>query len=146
MVTPAEDRPPISHDVHTEELPALPLRDSSIPAERWIEAPAELRSLGADLGIPLVTYKRRIGRFLLWRAGPASGAHARYLALAADDLTERYPFRLYPDGAGEGPAPDGATHTRFRTWKEALLAASPQARPGNARGDGPGRPEGDRHH
>jgi len=124
MPTPAEARPPVEHDVHTGELPATPQRDALIPAERWVEAPPELRRLGADLGIDLVAYKRRIGRFLLWRAGPAAKADARYMALAADDLAITYTFRLYPDGSGKGLGPDGATHGRFRTWKEALRDAS----------------------
>ena len=123
MATPPEDRPPVTVDYHTDDLPALPQRDSLIPAERWVEAPPELRELGADFGVSLVGYKRRLGRFLLWRAGPASRADARYMALAADDLAERYTFRLRPDGSGEGVGVDGRTHRRFRTWKEALLDA-----------------------
>lgn len=124
MATPAEDRPPIARDVHTAELPPLPQRDFLIPATRWIEAPPELSTLGDDLGIELVAYKRRIGRFLLWRAGPAVKAHARYMALAADDLAERYTFELVPDGSGQGVGADGVTHARFRTWKESLRDAS----------------------
>jgi len=119
--TPAEARTPTDHDWHTDELPATPQRDFLIPAPRWLEAPGELRTLGADLGIDLVAYKRRIGRYLLWRAGPASGADARYMAIASDDLDERYTFRLFPDGSGEGAGPDGRPQTRFRAWKEALL-------------------------
>jgi hypothetical protein len=42
------------------------------------------------------------------------------MAIAADDLTRTFVFRLFADGSGEGMAPDGTTHTRFRTWKEAL--------------------------
>lgn len=121
---PAEDRPPIEHDVHTAELPPLPQRDYLIPAPRWVEAPDALLELGADIGVALVAYKRRIGRFLLWRAGPARGADARYMAIDAEDLERRYEFRLHPDGRGEGTGPDGVAHSRFRTWKEALLAAS----------------------
>jgi len=121
MATSPEDRPPVAVDYHTEDLPALPQRDYLIPAERWVEAPRELRELGADFGVSLVAYKRRLGRFLLWRAGPASRADACYMALAADDLDERYRFRLGPDGSGEGVGADGRTHERFRTWKEALL-------------------------
>lgn len=124
MPTPTEARPPIGHDVHTDELPATPRRDTMIPADRWVEAPPELRQLGRDLGVDLVAYLRRIGRYLLWRAGPATGAEARYMALAADDLTERWTFRLHADGTGEGTGPDGATHHRFRSWKEALRDAS----------------------
>ena len=120
----AEDRPPVAVDYHTADLPATPQRDYLIPATRWVEAPAELRALGADLGIDLVAYKRRIGRYLLWRAGPARGADARYMAIAADDLAEQYTFRLFPDGRGEGAGPDGVAVTRFRAWKEALRDGS----------------------
>jgi hypothetical protein len=124
MATAPEDRPPVTTDYHTEDLPPLPQRDYLIPAERWVEAPTELRELGADFGVALVAYKRRIGRYLLWRAGPASGADTRYMALAADNPDERYTFRLWPDGRGEGVGPDEQTHARFRTWKEALRDAS----------------------
>lgn len=120
MPRPAEARPPTERDWHTAELPATPQRDFLIPAERWVEAPEALRRLGDDLGIDLVAYKRRIGRWLLWRAGPASGADARYAAIDADDPSSLHTFRLYPDGTGEGVGPDGKHHTRFRTWKEAL--------------------------
>jgi hypothetical protein len=123
MATPAEARTPVTRDYRTDELPALPQRDYLIPAERWVDAPVELRELGADIGVPLVAYKRRIGRFLLWRAGPATGADARYMAIDADDLSRRYTFRLFPDGVGEGIGADGATHERFRTWKESLRDA-----------------------
>ncbi|HEY3723951.1 MAG TPA: hypothetical protein VGN59_11405 [Acidimicrobiia bacterium] len=123
MPTPAEARPAITHDLHTGDLPDLPQRDFLIPATRWLEAPAELRALGADIGVGLVAYKRRIGRFLLWRAGPARRADARYMAVAADDLEERYEFRLLPDGSGTGLGADGVTHVRLRTWKESLRDA-----------------------
>jgi hypothetical protein len=56
----------------------------------------------------------------LWRAGPATHADARYLAVAADDLATQFSFRLYPDGTGDGVGPSGARHQRFRTWKEDL--------------------------
>ena len=120
--TPAEARTPTDRDWHTAELPPLPQRDFLIPATRWVEAPAALRTLGADVGVELVAYKRRIGRFLLWRAGPACRADARYMAIAADDLDVRYTFRLSADGTGDGLGPDGP-HTRFRSWKEALRDA-----------------------
>jgi hypothetical protein len=121
--TPAEARPPTDHDWHTADLPATPQRDFLIPATRWIEAPTALLELGADLGIELVAYKRRIGRFLLWRAGPASGADARYMVVDAGHLETRYTFRLFPDGSGEGIGPDGRSHTRFRAWKESIRDA-----------------------
>ncbi len=118
--TPAEQRPPTDRAWHTGELPATPQRDFLIPATHWVEAPAALRELGADLGVALVAYKRRIHRYLLWRAGPARGADARYMAIAADDLDRWFTFRLFPDGSGDGLGPDGVRHTRFRTWKESL--------------------------
>jgi hypothetical protein len=123
MAVPAERRPPTTRDWHTDELPPTPQRDFLIPAERWVEAPPDLSRLGADFGEPLVAYKRRIGRFLLWRAGPASGGDARYAAIAADEPTTQYTFRLEPDGTGAGVGPDGRRHDRFRSWKESLRDA-----------------------
>lgn len=120
----AEDRPVDNTVVHTEDLPPTPQRDRSIPVTAWAEAPSELRLLGADIGDPMVRYVRRIGRWLLWRAGPAVGADARYMAIAADDLGDQWTYRLQPDGTGEGAGPDGGVHTRFRTWKEALRDAT----------------------
>jgi hypothetical protein len=127
MATPAEARAPTTRDWHTAELPPTPQRDFLIPAERWVEAPPELRALGADLGIDLVAYKRRIGSWLLWRAGPAVKADARYMAIDSNDLTRSFTFRLFPDGKGEGSGPDGAEHSRFRSWKEALRDARPES-------------------
>jgi len=118
-----DERPEDDTPVHTADLPATPQRDRNIPARAWIEAPDVLKGLGDDIGGPEAEYKRRIGRWLLWRAGPASGADARYLAVEVDDLDTTYAFRLYPDGRGEGPGPDGRTHDRFREWKEALRDA-----------------------
>jgi hypothetical protein len=119
MTVPA-DRPLVETDHHTEDLPELPQRDRTIPAERWIEAPPELLTLGADIGEPPVIYKRRINGWLLWRAGPPSKGDSRYMALAVNDLGRRFTFRLFPDGTGTGKGPDGVVHSRFRTWKEAL--------------------------
>jgi hypothetical protein len=124
-VTVPEDRPLVDTDHHTEDLPATPQRDRTIPADRWLEAPPELLSLGADIGEPVVAYKRRIGGWLLWRAGPAAKGNARYMALAAEDPSQQWTFRLFPDGSGQGAGPDGAVHTRFRAWKEALRDTPP---------------------
>ena len=117
----AEDRPVDDTPVSTVDLPPTPTRDRTIPASAWVEAPDELRRLGSDLGHDLVAYKRRIGPWLLWRAGPANKGDARYMALRADDLSVRHTFRLFPDGSGEGAGPSGEQHTRFRTWKQDLL-------------------------
>jgi hypothetical protein len=119
-----DERPYDDTPLHTTDLPATPVRDRNIAASAWIEAPAELLALGADLpGTPVADYKRRIGPWLLWRAGPASGADARYWVARADDLTVSYTFRLDPSGDGTGVGPSGATHTRFRAWKEDLRDA-----------------------
>jgi len=120
---PADERPVDPTPVHTPDLPPTPVRDRNIPADAWVEAPTELRRLGDDIDQLLVAYKRRIGPWLLWRAGPASRADARYMAVHADDLAHRFTFRLYPDGTGDGLGPDGRRHTRFREWKEALRDA-----------------------
>ncbi|MDQ1567386.1 MAG: hypothetical protein QOF96_2266 [Actinomycetota bacterium] len=120
LVSVPEDRPLVEVDHHTADLPELPQRDRTIPAERWVEAPSELHALGADIGDPVVIYKRRIGGWLLWRAGPPNKGDTRYMALSAADPGRQFTFRLFPDGSGTGEGPDGVVHTRFRTWKEAL--------------------------
>ena len=38
----------------------------------------------------------------------------------ADDPDRILTFRLHPDGSGSGVGPHGATHHRFRSWKQAL--------------------------
>jgi hypothetical protein len=123
-VLPHEQRPLDHTPVHTADLPDTPQRDRTIPCTAWIEAPASLRKLGDDLGggqPPSVPgFLRRIGPWLLWRAGPARGAHATYWAALADELDSRYTFHLFPDGTGKGLGPSGETHIRFRTWKEDL--------------------------
>jgi hypothetical protein len=120
VVSIPDDRPLVTNDHHTADLPPTPQRDRTIPADRWLEAPPELLGLGADINEPVAAYKRRIGRWLLWRAGPPSHGDARYMAIDADDLARQYTFRLFPDGSGEGKGPDDAVHTRFRAWKESL--------------------------
>lgn len=117
---PADERPIDPTPVHTEDLPPTPIRDRNIPASAWVEAPEVLLQSGDDIGNPVIAYKRRIGRWLLWRAGPAAKANARYVAIAADDLAQHYLFRLFPDGTGEGLGPSGDTHARFREWKKDL--------------------------
>jgi hypothetical protein len=117
---PVDDTP-----VHTADLPPTPQRDRTIVATAWVEAPPELVHLGDDIGETRVDYKRRIGDWLLWRAGPAQKANARYMAVALDDLGRQHTFRLFADGTGEGTGPSGANHTRFRTWKEDLRDHQP---------------------
>ena len=119
MTMPAEDRPLIDHMVHTHELPPLPQRESRIIASQWIEAPSEIMTLGVDLQADS-GYLRGIGRYLLWRAGPAVRARARYAAVDSTDLERIWTFELDAEGNGEGLGPDGIIHSRFRTWKESL--------------------------
>jgi hypothetical protein len=121
---PADERPIDPTPVHTADLPATPIRDRNIPAEAWVEAPDTLLRLGDDIGGPDITYKRRIGPWLLWRAGPAVKADARYWVGHIDDLDRQFTFRLFPDGTGSGVGPSGTEHQRFRTWKEDLRDAT----------------------
>lgn len=117
-----DERPVDDTSVHTADLPPTPVRDRTIPATAWLEAPAELLALGDDLpGRPVAEYKRRIGAWLLWRAGPASGGDARYLACRADDTGVQCTLRLSADGSASGVGPTGTLHDRFRSWKEDLL-------------------------
>jgi hypothetical protein len=116
-----DERPLDATPVHTDELPATPTRDRNIPATAWVEAPDSLLTLGDDLpGRPVAEYKRRIGPWLLWRAGPAKGADARYWAAPAERLDDTVTLRLFPDGSADGIGPTGEHHTRFRAWKEDL--------------------------
>lgn len=119
---PADERPYDDTPIHTADLPPTPVRDRNISAQAWIEAPASVREAGADIGGVRVAYKRRIGGWLLWRAGPARGGEARYVAVAAADLGSHHEFRLHADGRGEGVGPSGTVHDRFRAWKQDLLA------------------------
>lgn len=117
---PADERPWDDSPVSTVELPDTPRRDANIPADAWIEAPEYLLAAGHDIGAGRAAYKRRIGRWLLWRAGPARGADARYVAIDADDLARHFEFRQFPDSTGTGVGPSGATHARFGPWKRDL--------------------------
>lgn len=117
---PVHERPFVTDRYDTGDLPPTPQRSYRIPASGWRQAPTELLELGDELAEP-VEYKRRIGRFLLWRAGPPIG-ESWYLAVS-DDLAESFRFRLHGKH-GVGVGPDGASHERFRSWKESLLAAS----------------------
>lgn len=121
---PSPLRPLDDTPVHTGDLPATPTRDRAIPATAWIEAPPDLLALGDDLPeAPVARYLRRIGPWLLWRAGPPSKGDARLWAARAEELDDAHTFRLFPDGTGDGVGPSGERHERFRTWKEDLRDA-----------------------
>lgn len=119
-VRPRGERPLDLTPVETDQLPATPPVDRNIPAEAWTDAPPELLALGDDIGAATVLYLRRIGPWLVWRAGPATGGPARWLALHWDDLDRRCAFALDADGNGNGTGPTGDHHERFRSWKEDL--------------------------
>lgn len=109
---PSHERPVDATPLATAELPETPTRDRSIPARAWTDAPSEL------LALDDARYLRRIGPWLLWRAGDARGP-ATYWTCLADDPATQHTFDLFADGTGSGYAP-GGHHTRFRTWKEDL--------------------------
>lgn len=116
-----DERPIDPTPVRTAELPATPIRDRNIPATAWVDAPPSLLALGADLpGRPSAEFKRRIGPWILWRAGPATHARARYWACHADDLARSFTFDLAADGTGSGMGPSGRLVDSFRAWKEDL--------------------------
>ena len=118
-----DERPTDHTSVHTAELPPTPIRDRNIPATAWIEAPDSLLTLGDDLAeTPIAEYKRRIGPWILWRAGPANHGDARYWVVH-DGTGDEYTLRLFADGSASGTGPSGATHDRFRAWKEDLRDA-----------------------
>ena len=110
---PADQRPVDPTPVHTDDLPPTPIRDRNIPASAWIEAPdgaptPATTSPGPDGRTrPRPCTSGASGRWLLWRAGPAKGADARYVAIESADLDRTYEFRLFPDGSGEGVGPSG---------------------------------------
>lgn len=117
---PADERPFDLTPVDTTDLPDTPTRDRNIAAAAWRQAPEALLRAGDDIATEAIAYKRRLGSWLLWRAGPARGADARYVAIDAGDLDRIFTFRLFADGSGEGLGPSGTRHERFRTWKEDL--------------------------
>ena len=118
-----DERPIDDTPVHTADLPPTPVRDRNIPATAWVEAPDSLLALGDDLpDRPVAEYKRRIGPWILWRAGPAKGGDARYW-VTHDSTGDEYTLRLFPDGSADGVGPSGARHDRFRAWKEDLRDA-----------------------
>ncbi|MEM1334957.1 MAG: hypothetical protein AAGG08_16025, partial [Actinomycetota bacterium] len=115
-----DERPVDDTPVHTADLPPTPIRDRNIPATAWVEGPDSLLTLGEDLpDEPIAEYKRRIGPWILWRAGPAKGGDARYWVVH-DATGAEFTLRLHPDGSADGVGPSGTRHDRFRAWKEDL--------------------------
>ncbi|MEO6572177.1 MAG: hypothetical protein ABIO83_11595, partial [Ilumatobacteraceae bacterium] len=105
------------------------MRDRRIPATAWTEAPAELLALaghaarlaGTPDGEAVTSFLRRIGPWLLWRAGPAKGPSICW-AGHVDDLSRTHQFVVNADGSASGLGPSGELHLRFRTWKQDLRA------------------------
>ncbi len=118
---PTDERPLDHTPITTADLPPTPIRDHSIPATAWTDAPASLLELGAGLdGTPVARFLRRIGPWLLWRAGPPANDDAYVWAALADDLSQQCTLHIHPDGSASGVGPRGQHHERFRTWKEDL--------------------------
>jgi len=117
---PADKRPFDPTPVHTSDLPPTPIRDRNVAATAWIEAPDELLRAGDDINQDKIAYKRRLGRWLLWRAGPAKGEHSRYIAIDSEDLSRVFTLDLTADGVASGIGPSGNVHDRFRSWKADL--------------------------
>lgn len=115
-----EQRPLDPGPFHTDDLPDTPQRDRAIDVSSWTEAPSTLHRLGDDIDAGPARFLRRIGPWLLWRAGPPRGAHARYWVADSRDLQRQLTFHLFPDGDGRGAGPTGEVHGRFRAWKEDL--------------------------
>lgn len=115
---PHDDRPLDHTPVHTDALPATPVRDRRIPADAWVEAPDELRTLGTSKDV-VTSYLRRIGPWLVWRSGPARGPSI-YWAGHVDDVCRSHILTLAADGTTSGRGPSGDEHHLFRTWKEDL--------------------------
>jgi hypothetical protein len=118
-----DERPQDHTPIRTVDLPPTPTRDRNIMATAWVEAPESLLTLGDDLpDRPSAEYKRRIGPWILWRAGPAKRGDARYW-VAHDTTGAEFTLRLFPDGTAQGVGPTGTVHSRFRAWKEDLRDA-----------------------
>ena len=119
---PPADRPRL---VTPTSCPRRRSATSSIPAERWIEAPADAagaRRRPRDHARRLQAAHRPLPA-VAGRARPTR-ADARYMAIAADDLDERWTFRLFPDGSGEGVAPGGIAHRASARGRKILRDAS----------------------
>ena len=119
----ADDRP-FDFTPVADERPATDTHPRSQHRRHRLDSSSssELLGLGEPLGISAeaTAYKRRIGYWLLWRAGPARGP-ALYLAIDSRDLNRSHLFELTASGEHTGTGPSGAVHTRFRAWKEDLL-------------------------
>ena len=143
--TPAELRPIDDRPVHTADLPDTPTRDRSIPATAWLEAPAELLALAQDLPAPTTDatarYLRRIGPWLLWRAGPAKGAAARYWVCLSRRPDRAVHLRPVPRRHRVGPrsdrGPPPLPHVEGGPARPRVMRRDPTHRP-----DPPTRPAG----
>ncbi len=117
---PVEDRPADPGPFHTADLPPTPQRDRAIEATAWLEAPAELLGLADELGSAPARYLRRIGPWLLWRAGPPGAPTPGTGWPAPTTWPPSSPSPSSRTGPGAGVGPSGTTHDRFRSWKEDL--------------------------
>ena len=128
----AEDRPPVTTDYHTDDLPATPTRDFLIPATRWVEAPAALLDARSRLRRragrvqaphqPLPALARRPGARLptpaTWRSRPTtSGSSTR----SASSPTARHRHRPRRRRADPVPHLEGSPPRRLRRGRSPVL-------------------------
>ena len=111
-----DERPADRTPIHTSALPDTPTRDRNIVATAWIEAPPEVLTLGDDLpNRPEAEYKRRIGRWLLWRAGktPVGSRVARVVIATSSALRMRVNHGSVPVSAIATSAPQPLSRNTF---------------------------------
>ena len=138
MPDPCRSSPPTDRDWHTDELPATPQRDFSIPAD----------AVGRGAGGAAAT-RRRPRRSTSSRTSAGSGAtccggrarpctaDARYMAIAADDLAERWTFRLFPtESARATVRTDACTRASARGRRHCVTPAERPENPFAATGVG----------
>ena len=109
LVSPVAGRPPLRPapggphaDPHRRPAGDAD-RDRNIVASAWIEAPAELLALGADLpGRRRPSTSGASGRGCCGAPGRPPAATPATGRRDADDLAVQHTFRLFPDGNGDG--------------------------------------------
>ena len=116
LVTPAprptmryDERPVDDTPVHTADLPPTPVRDRNIPATAWVEAPADLLALGADLPGHAGRRVQAAHRAVAAVAGRTGVRRRRPLLGRASPTTPPSPTRCActPTARAEGAGPSG---------------------------------------
>ena len=100
-----DERPYDETPVHTEDLPATPVRDRNIPPRPGSRRPPSCGRWATTCRAPMADYKRRIGPVAAV-AGRPGDRRRRPLLGGPEPTTWRstYTFRLFPSGDGAGAA------------------------------------------